>query len=196
MPRLSFGPALPLGMSSRSEFVDAILLEEVAPAAIMNGLNAELPEGIRILDALPIDSRTPSIQAAIAEWSFSTRIPSEDMLLLVATELRGDAWRERSVTTSRPGKHRERVFRLGDEVTSVSLHEQELRVTLRLRRDGASLPAAAAIRAFLSLPADQPLEITKSGVTESTARPIEVDGCKEGVSGWSTELPVIHTTTG
>ena len=50
-PKLSFGPALALGIASTSEYFDVGLGREMEPASIQNSLNQVLPESLRITAA-------------------------------------------------------------------------------------------------------------------------------------------------
>jgi radical SAM-linked protein len=63
-PKLSFGPPLPVGMIGWDEFFDVELAEE-RPAEFVDLLNAQLPEGIRILDAVPIVNKVQSLMSLI-----------------------------------------------------------------------------------------------------------------------------------
>lgn len=48
-PKISFGQALPVGISSRAEYFDISLAEELAPDDFKRRLNAVLPESLRII---------------------------------------------------------------------------------------------------------------------------------------------------
>lgn len=68
-PRISFGDALPLGVSSHAELVDLELKASIEPAEVMERLNRELPSGTEVLVAEPWprkgDSPANSILSAI-----------------------------------------------------------------------------------------------------------------------------------
>ena len=59
LPRLSFGPALPMGVESEEEFIDLELSEQLSAAEIGARLNAELPQGFSVHWAEAIDLRDP-----------------------------------------------------------------------------------------------------------------------------------------
>jgi len=50
-PRISFGDALPLGVSSEAELIDLELTEPCAPQEVFESLVHELPEGVNIIKA-------------------------------------------------------------------------------------------------------------------------------------------------
>jgi radical SAM-linked protein len=57
-PKISFGPALPVGTMSRCEFFSVDLREPIAdPAAIKIILDQALPDGLRITDISPLTGR-------------------------------------------------------------------------------------------------------------------------------------------
>jgi radical SAM-linked protein len=73
-PKMSFGPALPLGYTSSAEFVDVEILSTVSPD-FKEILNSVLPEGINILQIKTIPLSTPSLNASInmAEYQIKIR---------------------------------------------------------------------------------------------------------------------------
>ncbi|MCS6926227.1 MAG: TIGR03960 family B12-binding radical SAM protein [Candidatus Binatia bacterium] len=79
LPRLSFGPALPLGVESEAEFLDIELSEHLAPQTVHERLAAELPHGFAIRGAEVIDLRAPSIDTSIRALCYTVRV---DPLLL------------------------------------------------------------------------------------------------------------------
>ncbi len=66
LPRISFGPALPVGMESEEEFLDLLLYEEMSAKEVQQRLNAELPSGFQIQQVQQIGLDRPSIDVSIA----------------------------------------------------------------------------------------------------------------------------------
>ena len=66
MPKLSFGPGLPVGASSDDELLDIELTASLAPAEVRSHLAAELPDGLTLLGVVEIPRAAPSIEQAIA----------------------------------------------------------------------------------------------------------------------------------
>ncbi|MDH4034871.1 MAG: TIGR03960 family B12-binding radical SAM protein [candidate division Zixibacteria bacterium] len=62
--RLSFGPPLPLGFTSGSEYVDITLEENLMPDMIQN-LKRTMPDGMEILDAKVVYGKPQSLSAAL-----------------------------------------------------------------------------------------------------------------------------------
>jgi radical SAM-linked protein len=76
LPRLSFGPALPMGVESEEEFIDLELSEYVSAGEIGVRLNAELPRGFSVQRAENIDFRVPSIDASIRAFRYAVALDS------------------------------------------------------------------------------------------------------------------------
>ncbi len=74
-PRISFGDALPIGVSSEAELVDLELTEPCTPADTLARLNRELPEDIRILTAEDWPRKGPSPGASLASATYQVPLP-------------------------------------------------------------------------------------------------------------------------
>ncbi len=86
-PQLSFAAALSLGYTSEAEWFDVKLAEEMEPDAFSAAVNAALPAGFRILEALAAPDSLPALSALMAAASYTVRIfpegLSSDMLVRV-----------------------------------------------------------------------------------------------------------------
>lgn len=82
LPRLSFGPALPLGYESLAETLEGELAERVDPASAARRLAAELPEGLYVLAAELVPCGAPRIETAESAVRYRVRCPgvSEERL--------------------------------------------------------------------------------------------------------------------
>jgi radical SAM family uncharacterized protein/radical SAM-linked protein len=83
-PRISFPDALPTGVESDAEIIDLELFRPVSASAAVTALNAQLPEGFRILEGAVVDWRTPSPSASIEESVYRLQLPAP-----VPTDLAG-----------------------------------------------------------------------------------------------------------
>jgi radical SAM family uncharacterized protein/radical SAM-linked protein len=72
-PKISFGPALPLGMEGRNEHIDALIIADLDAGELVGRLNAASPEGLRFAEAVRIDDRLPSLSAAIVAARYRLR---------------------------------------------------------------------------------------------------------------------------
>lgn len=76
LPRLSFGPALPVGIESEEEFLDIELSEVLAAPDVKERLGVELSRGFSVYWAEEIDLRTPSIDASIEGYRYVVALDS------------------------------------------------------------------------------------------------------------------------
>src|SRR5262249_46779318 len=79
LPRMSFGPALSVGFASLGEYLDLDLTEHWTARDVMQALNAELPDGVTIVEAeeRPLDA--PSIDRMLRAFAYSVsleRVPA------------------------------------------------------------------------------------------------------------------------
>lgn len=64
-PKISLGPALPVGVGSEAEYMDIKLEGEMAAATIRESINSEAPDALRVLGAKVIPDKTKSLGATI-----------------------------------------------------------------------------------------------------------------------------------
>jgi radical SAM-linked protein len=65
-PRISYGPALPLGVAGENEYLDAIIFSDASPTELLSRLNQVSPAGLRFAEAAVIEKGVPSLSAEIA----------------------------------------------------------------------------------------------------------------------------------
>jgi radical SAM-linked protein len=73
-PKASFGPPLPLGMTSTAEFLDVAFVKEV-PESFVRSLNESLPEGLAVMASAPIRSEPASLSSAIQIARYEVSFP-------------------------------------------------------------------------------------------------------------------------
>ncbi|HTG00185.1 MAG TPA: TIGR03960 family B12-binding radical SAM protein [Nitrospirota bacterium] len=74
-PRISFGPALPVGMESTSEFLDMETTRYVDPGEAQQALNASLPDGIIISASRIVPGNAPSLSGSITRYVYEITVP-------------------------------------------------------------------------------------------------------------------------
>ena len=67
LPRISFGPALPVGIESEGERVDLRLTISLAPEEVRSSLNSKLPEGMQVVSCQEVLDSFPPPQDP---WKF------------------------------------------------------------------------------------------------------------------------------
>jgi radical SAM-linked protein len=76
-PRVSFGPALPVGIESLCEHMDLELLGPADAADVAARLGAELPADFRVIEAAAIDAAEPSVSEALRAIHYRVHFPEE-----------------------------------------------------------------------------------------------------------------------
>jgi len=84
--RISFGPPLPLGISSTSEYLDIRLKENIKAEKLLERLNWVLPQGLKILQAKTIPSSADSLVKAIDKASYVITLRLKESLLNLANK--------------------------------------------------------------------------------------------------------------
>ncbi len=85
-PKISFGSALALGVTSLREYVDLELVQDLLPGEFMTRLQPQLPKGITLLEAKEIPAQSKALMAVLNSTCYRVRIP----LLLPLTQERVD----------------------------------------------------------------------------------------------------------
>jgi radical SAM-linked protein len=80
-PKMSFGPPLPVGMIGWDEYLDVELNEERS-TEFVDVINAELPDGIRIVESVPILSKIQSLMSLIDHADYRLSFPRHARRLL------------------------------------------------------------------------------------------------------------------
>ncbi|MCK9419902.1 MAG: TIGR03960 family B12-binding radical SAM protein [Nitrospirae bacterium] len=75
--KVAFGPALPVGMESGTEYLDL----EIDPFAdllqITRSLNSTLPEGVRILESKVVAKKAPSLSGSISRYTYEVAVGAQ-----------------------------------------------------------------------------------------------------------------------
>ncbi|MFC1889517.1 TIGR03960 family B12-binding radical SAM protein [Thermodesulfobacteriota bacterium] len=75
MPKIAFGPAVPLGLETRAELFDIWLSERISGSEILERLRPHLPDGIGLLEADAVAMDEKSIQVSLGGALY--RIPRD-----------------------------------------------------------------------------------------------------------------------
>ena len=179
-PRVSFGPALPVGVESLCEHLDLELLGPSDAAEVSARLGRELPPGLTLLSAEPIDGRALSISEAQRAMHYRAEFPGdtwdeEELRDRVEAFLGAD---QAVVTRAAPQKNRTRGRH--QKVAARKQREIDLkRLVTHLAVEGPGV-VAFSLRADPSGSA-KPAEVLAAIFGDGTA-PVGVKVLKEGVS--------------
>lgn len=104
-PRISFGPALSVGMESDGEYLDMETDPFIDLLQAVKDLNKTLPEGIRILEAGVVPKKAASLSGSICRYVYETQVPAVHALGL--DERIGNFLSTASVLITRDGKQKD-----------------------------------------------------------------------------------------
>jgi radical SAM family uncharacterized protein/radical SAM-linked protein len=103
--KIAFGPALPVGMESVTEYLDL----ETDPFAdllqITKGLNNTLPEGVRILESKVVPKKASSLSGSISRYTYEIAVAAEYQVGIEARVK--DFLSQTSVIVSKEGKQKD-----------------------------------------------------------------------------------------
>jgi len=85
-PRLSFGPALPVGTTSDAEYVDFYLDGEISAAEFARRLKPQLPPGLSLVEAREVWKGSPSLTSLLDTASYRVQVPVQPDLSLAGVE--------------------------------------------------------------------------------------------------------------
>jgi len=179
-PRVSFGPALAVGIESTCEHLDLDLVGLADPAEVAARLGRELPDGLRVLEAEAVPPGEPSIAESVRAVHYRAEFPQdlwgEGTLSDRVATFRGA---ERAVVTraappkSRDRKRqpkvaapRQREIDLKEMVTHLAV-EGPGRVAFSLRADpsGSAKPAEVLAAIFFDGEPPRGVKVLKEGVS-------------------------------
>jgi radical SAM family uncharacterized protein/radical SAM-linked protein len=136
-PRVGFGPALAVGISSEAEYLDFETHTRVSPSELPERINRALPSGVRFDAVREIRSDTPALTEAVraARYRVHTGDRLDLGLVLARFERRGPVRVER---TKKDGSVRS--FDLAEELLGLEqLDVESMRMTLAFRSGAASV---------------------------------------------------------
>ncbi len=163
-PRISFGPALPVGTMSQAEFFSVDLLEPIADLeAARKTLDRSLPGGMQIIDIQQLQGKL--IQDLVSTYEISLPFDlSEEALVQID---RFTAVDEFMVERVRKGKLKKMDIRpLVNKIKAISIRKIQLELISRSGLPGTK--PAEVVQAILQLDADTllRLQVLKTGWSE------------------------------
>lgn len=81
-PKISFGPALPVGVEGLNEYLDMELISPVNIKMVVEDLNRSLPQGLHIHEAKIISSKTGSLSSLVNRYLYSIEVSKGEIELL------------------------------------------------------------------------------------------------------------------
>jgi radical SAM-linked protein len=180
-PRVSLGPALPVGVESECEMIDVELCGAMGAEEVASRLAPQLPEGLPLLDVQPLDPGAESVQAATRAIHYVAEFPRESWL---DTALAGkvEAFRQSGrLIVSRASPTGGRPVRSGQKIAPAKKREIDLKeIVTHLAVEGPGR-VAFSLRVDPSGSA-RPSEVIAAVFGDGGTAPEGVKILKEGVS--------------
>ncbi len=188
-PRVSFGPALPVGVESHCEHLDIELLGVHDADAVAGRLVAQLPEGFPVFEARIIEPRTPSLSESMRAVHYRLDFPESWSAQALEERISVFQAAEQSVVRraappkakfGKSGKRnqkfattKQREINLKEIVTHLSV-EGPRRVAFSLKADpsGSAKPAEVLAAIFGDGAPPKGVRLLKEGVSFARTGPI------------------------
>lgn len=156
LPRMAFGPALPVGVESLAEYLDLDLVGDVTLEDLVANLNHELPQGLRIESGQEISLKTSAIADSILEVSYCLSWRDDPGSVAASPTAIYNAFCEfhkrNSFPVSRFRNQKVETIDLREVVKEISFSPAPLRVELTVRFPQArSLRPAEIVKSVLGL---------------------------------------------
>jgi radical SAM family uncharacterized protein/radical SAM-linked protein len=155
LPRLSFGPGLPVGASSEDELLDIDLSATMPAAEARARLGTELPEGLELLGAVEIPRGARSIDQSVAafRWDVDLQMlpapPAPDLVHAAVERFRAGT----PLPVGKGGKRGERLVDAQRSVTALEVvSPSRLVIEIAVGPEGTLRPSAI-VAALLELDA-------------------------------------------
>jgi radical SAM-linked protein len=145
-PRVSFSPALSMGVASEAEYLDFEVHEALDPLEALERINAKLPAGARFTSLRDIARGAPSVGEGVraARYRADALADRDPRAAVAGFRDRGS----RRIELERKG--RRQAFDLDEELLTLeALDGGALRFTLAVRAEGASIRPDEALHAIL-----------------------------------------------
>jgi radical SAM-linked protein len=186
-PRVSFGPALPVGVESLCEHLDLELMGMLDAADVAARLGRELPEAFRVMEARRVEPGEPSVSEALRAVHYRAEFPPDSWgEAALAERVAAFQGKDRAVVTrvtppkGHRGKRQQKIADRGGreidlkEIVTHLAVEGPVTVAFSLRADpsGSAKPAEVLAAIFGDGTPPRGVKLLKEGVSfAKTARP-------------------------
>lgn len=160
-PKVSFGPALSVGMESESEYLDVELGHKVGLDKVMSELNSQFPQGIKALDAGYLTFKAESLSSAIKRFTYSLSIPVNMGYNISADAINEGMQRSEIIVTRRIEEaHKKIDIRPFIEKIELVSGVSGIQVNLILQsRDGKGCKPAEALKGLFNINDDELMQV-------------------------------------
>ncbi|HEX3032550.1 MAG TPA: TIGR03936 family radical SAM-associated protein [Bacillota bacterium] len=161
-PKLSFGSALAVGVTSDKEYLDLELQEDWEPGKLLKTLVANMPGGYRLVQAKRLAPEAPAAMSVINRADYLVRFkPARPVSQEELDKLAADFMARKEIVVEKNTKKgkREADLRPGIFQLSIQLHEQYIIVRLLLQSGSTGNIRPEDVVAALSNQGDLGVEV-------------------------------------
>ncbi|UCD85590.1 MAG: TIGR03960 family B12-binding radical SAM protein [Deltaproteobacteria bacterium] len=153
LPKMSFGPPLPVGMESMAEYVDFKLNGSIKPEDFTRILNQELPQsssgGLQILESKEIPWKSSSIFSSVIQTSYEIPLSGLKEASRIGPEVAIERFLQSPevlVDEEKKGRFKKRDIRR--LVKSMSLRDNKIELILKAGEEGIIKPTTVLKKVF------------------------------------------------
>jgi len=136
--KLSFGPPLPLGMTSETEYFDITLETSLMPY-MLDKLRAAMPEGIEIFDAAVVLGKMPSLSSLLNRVEYSLVLDDKDDVETI-TARAAEIMQADTLEVVRTGKNGSTAVDIRPAVYDISVKVDSMTLSLGVGEGGYARP--------------------------------------------------------
>ncbi|MBE3101289.1 MAG: DUF2344 domain-containing protein [Firmicutes bacterium] len=158
-PKLAFASALPVGVTSSSEFMDIILSQPMEISELIRRFNVALPKGISVKDAVSIDDSIPSLMSLIERADYRVCV---DISGLDYQQGINNFLQQSEIIIEKQGKKGPSTVNLREGIFDISIgngDNQELFLSLRSGSIGNIRPETVATELLKSMGVENAVDI-------------------------------------
>ncbi len=146
--KLSFGPPLPLGMTSEAEYTDLTLESNLMPSMV-EALKAALPEGLIMYDVRNVLGKSKSLSASVNRAVYTLGLEKSEKNADLSNKIE-EVLSSIVLEVDRVGKEQVRRLDIRPAIHDIALENGDLRMTLGLSDGGYARPQEILAEIFNS----------------------------------------------
>jgi radical SAM-linked protein len=171
-PKVSFGPAMAVGLESICEYMDAELSNPLPPSLFKDSINKYLPDGLEVMRVKDIPYITPSLNSFITHYAYEIRF---DETILSAPPLnplpqgegKGDLWTER--VTEKDSRKIRRMINTSPFIEEIKWLKKDILFLMLKSIGGECCRPADVVKALFGVsPEDPAVRIRRVGLYGNT----------------------------
>ena len=177
---MSFAAPLGVGLESNGEYMDIEVNSLTSSQQVMDALNGQMADGIRVLEVKLLDDNSGNAMASVAAASYSIRFREGHRPQFLSARSLNDFCSQQEITVTKKTKRSEAVFDMKPYIYGLSLDEDGSTIHLTVDASSANnLKPSLVMKAYFemngSIPDDNALLITREETYLNIGNDIQPD---------------------